>query len=517
MPPRDTLRNQSTGTLRADIGDKGADWLKLVPQDQTGRLIRYGAACSYVMIGSRYTINVAATVILARILAPSDYGLLAMATTFTVALQVFADLGLSVATIQAPTVSRETVDSCWWLNTGFGAMLCLLCVISAPVLAAFYGRHELTSIMTVLGIPFVLTGATVQPKALLERRMEFGKISFIETAALLTANLGAIIVACSGGVYWALLCQALIARIVALVLYSGFTRYYPRSFTWRGGAEVFWKFGGYIAIYNVVTYFARNIDTAVIGKVSGADAVGYYSKAHFLMTLPSFIAGSALEPVMVPAMSALRSNLPRLSQIYAKALRWVCFVSLPLTIGLASVAADSIRLVYGPKWAPVTPLFILLSVGGIFLPMQHTTGWLFISAGENRRMLIINTALFGVTASAIFVGSHWGTKGVAAAFGLATFLSTGPMLFAAHRAAGISLRLTALSVLPVFVSGLVIWPSISAAAFLGTKAFDLGWRLNLATKILAGALSYLFATKWLLPELWWEIKQKIQPFIPRRT
>lgn len=481
--------------------------------DLTGQAqgrIGVSAAWSWVMAASRYLVNMAATVILARVLAPSDYGLLAMATSFTVALQVFADLGLSAATVQNDALSGKIVDSCWWINTGFGALLGLVCVAVAPVTAAFYHRPELRAIMPALAIPFLLSGATVQPKALLERRMEFRTISLIETAALAAGAAVALGVAMGRGAYWALVSQLIATRVTALVLYFVSSRYFPSSFSWRPGVASFLRFGGYVAAFNTVFYFARNLDTIVIGKISGAASAGYYSRAHFLMTFPSFIAGSVLTPVMVPAMSALRSDLDSFARSYVQAVRWVCLIGVPLAIGIACTASDAIRLVYGEKWEPVVPLFLWLSVGGIVMPVQQSMGWLFLSAGEGRQLLLAGLGLSAFTALAVLIGARWGAQGVAEAFGVTTLATTIPLLYSAHRAADLSLHSTGRSVMPIFLAGLAIVPAVFVTGLLASKLAGLAWQIVFIVKISVGATTYLAGIKLLAPDLWLSWKSRVQ-------
>jgi PST family polysaccharide transporter len=487
--------------------------LRPVESSRTGPLIRKGAVWSLLAITGRYLANMATTVVLARLLLPADYGLLAMAGALLIIMQVFADLGLSWATVRTLELSRETLDSCWWVNTTFGFALLFLCTIAAHAVSTFYGRPELQLITIILGINFVLTGAAVQPKALLQRQLDFREIAFVELSALVIGNLCGIALALNGFGYWSLVAQSVTMRSVLLILYLLRTRYRPHAPKWRSGIRVFLQFGGYMAAFNIVIFFARNFDNVIVGKLYGAEQAGYYSRAHFLLTLPSLFGTGALASVLVPGLSALQSDLTRLANVYRSAVSWMCFVCLPLTVGLAILSSGAVRLVYGPRWAPVVPLLCWLSIGGIGMPIQQTAGWLFVSTGHTRNLLLTGFVMSGFTGCAVVLGAHWGMQGIAAAFGLATLISTVPMLYFAHRSAGIPLLATCRTVVPFLVAAIAIWPSIYLCSAILTPWRSVTWPVALLLKSVTGSIGYILTTAVLAPQLWSDLLGRVRQWL----
>src|SRR5690606_22373665 len=160
----------------------------------------------------------ASAAVLARLLSRDDYGLLGMVATLTALLLVFSDMGLSWATIQRRELTQAQVSNLFWINVGAGLVLWLACILVAPVMARFYGREELQLVTAIVGASFLIGGLSVQPFALLKRRMDFRTVARIEIAAGVVAAVTAVSCAMAGLGYWALVVQALAGQFTRGVL-----------------------------------------------------------------------------------------------------------------------------------------------------------------------------------------------------------------------------------------------------------------------------------------------------------
>jgi O-antigen/teichoic acid export membrane protein len=474
----------------AAVTKKTDTLLRRPAAEAVGSLARRGAMWTFGLIVSRHAVTLGATAILARILSPTDYGLMGMVMTLTAFFQVFSDMGLSWATVQRREITRAQVDNLFWVNAVFGALLWVACTAAGPMLNRFYGRSELAGIAAVMGAGFLLSSLTVQPTALLRRQMRLKVLCKAEMAAHLAGAAAGVALALLGFGYWALVGQSLVMQAGLLASLFWVTSYRPGLPAKGQGTLSLISFGGYVAAFYIVNYFTRTLDNILVGKVWGAEELGYYSRAYFLMMLPATLATSSLAGVMVPALSALRGNRMRFESAYRKAAAVSGFLGFPLAVGLGVTAHEVIYAVFGSRWTPVTPILVWLSVAAVSQPVYTTMWWLFMATGKGRELLQLGVATAITVSAAVLIGVRWGALGVAIAIGFTlTFVVAGPALLYAHRAAGLSFRETTRLLQPMFWASL----AMGGCAYLaGRGAAGMGctWLVVLTVKIAAGTLGY---------------------------
>lgn len=468
---------------------------------QVGALARRGAIWTAGLIVSRHAINLGSTAILARFVTPDAYGLVGMAATLTALLQTFADGGLSVATIQRKDLTQGQVHNLFWVNTLAGAALSFACLLLAPAVAAFYRRDELGLITAVMGLSFLLSGVAVQPMALLNRHMRFRQISSAEFAGTLAAPALGISLALAGFGVWALVGQALAGQLVRTFAYVIISDYRPSRPRRHQGTGALLCFGGHLMAFGFVTIFSRNLDNVLIGKYWGTEELGYYSRAYFLMMLPTMLATGALTAVMVPSLSSLQHDPERLGAAYRKAVQMLAFFACPAAVMVGVAAPEIVRIIYGDQWLPVVPMLVWLSIAGVTQPIHNTTRWLYTASGKSGRMFAWGCVAAVTLAAAFAIGVPWGGVGVAVSYAVAMALAlTAPALWLAHRAAGLRVTSTFTSVSPI----------LFAAALTGLSVWVLGrvaapWSLSplviLSAKTALGGSVYLAVIAVLEPAL----------------
>lgn len=472
--------------------------LSHVDSARVGALARKGAVWSVIQIVVRNVVSIGSTAVLARLLSPDDYGLMGMVATLTALLLVFSDMGLSWATIQRRELTRAQVSNLFWINVGAGLVLWIACILVAPVMARFYNREELQLVTVVLGASFLIGGLSVQPFALLKRRMDFRTVARIEIAAGVVAAVTAIACALAGLGYWALLIQALAGQLARAMLAIPASRIQLMPPVRRAGTRQMVRFGGVLAVSGILIYLTRNLDSVLIGKVWGTTQLGYYERAYFLMLLPSVIATGTLTNLMLPSLAALQSDRQRFGDAYCRALRLVAFAGCPMALGLALVAPEAVRLVYGEKWLPVVPILLWLSVAGVTQPIYNTNGWLFKAAGKAGLYFFVTL----VNALALALAFFWGVKGGALQVAMAYGIVMGvvlllPVMWLAHRAAGLSLSASAKILLPV-AACLIVMAAAVWVAGQGLAAAGAAWMTSLVVKVGAGVFAYTLAAAVLL-------------------
>lgn len=501
-------RNQPMMGKPPDEGSNEA--IGFVSPDEIGASARNGAVWSAAQIITRNGLSLVITAILARILLPSDYGLVGMVTTLTALLQVFADMGLSWATVRSQTLNRAQVSALFWINIAVGLLLWGAMAAAAPVLADFYDEPAITQIAMVSGISFLLSGIAVQPMALLIRQMNFRGTAIIEVVGLLVGAAVALELAFSGAGYWALVAQLpaqALVRVALSIPWSGIKIYAPRRTPGLGSMI---SFGGLMVVNGILIYLMRNLDTILVGKVWGASELGFYNRAYFLMMLPSMLAAGVLSHLMVSSLANLQDDKPRFANAYRRSLRMVAYVGMPLALGLALTAGPAVELVYGPGWEQVVTLLAWLSLAGITQPIYNTNGWLFTACGKAGLYLVITLKNAIILCTVFFLAIEHGTVALARSYGLVMGLILPlPTLWLAHKAAGIPYLPSLGALVPVAVlnaaMGVTVW-------MIGVGGAALGWNALAVfpAQVVTGGTLYIALTPLLLPDM---LRQDLAPFL----
>ena len=460
------------------------------------KLARRGLGWSFALLIGRYALSIASTAVLARLLVPSDYGLLGMVATVTALAQATSDFGLSWATVQRPSLSRNQIDALFLVNGVFGFFLTGACCLSAPYVAAFYHRPELTNIIFAASGGLFLSAVAVQPSALMRRQMKLKELSLCSLWALLISAIVAIVLARLGFGYWALVVQLVLQQAITTALSFPFSGYYPRPPQNLLNLGSLLAFGGYSAAYGIVNYFARNLDNVLVGKYWGAVALGYYTRAYFLMALPGMLVIGVFGGVVIPAMASERKDPLRMELTYIRALRLITVLGCSFAVGLAAAAPELVDLVYGPKWHAVVPILLWLAAASILQPVQNTVGWLYIVAECGRGMFIMGLVVAGSATLAFALGIHSGPIGVARAYAICNTIIAYPILVMGHRACGLNIRKSLAEIAPLLacalIMGAVVWIVGSEASAIG-----LGLRARLALKVVVGTVVYTIGLRQL--------------------
>ena len=452
-----------------------------------GLLARRGAWWSALLSVTRNALGLAATVLLSRLLVPDDYGLVGMAATMTVFLQAFADMGLSWATIQRKRLTRAEVDNLFWINAAVGILLWGVSAVCAPGLAVFFGRGELTGLAIWMGAAFAVSGLAVQPMAVLVRSMRFKAIFWVEFMAVAVGAATAAAMAVMGFGFWALVGQILASHSARLMLVLAASRYVPGPPTADRKTLSLLKFGGALAVYNMINYVSRNFDNVVIGWSCGSVSLAYYSRAYFLMSIPALLSSNTLTGVMVTSMSTLRHDPAQMAHAYRKAISAIALTGLPMAGFLFVAAPELVRMLYGPRWSPVVPPLRWLAVAAMVQVVMATSGWLYIVTGRGWTMVWVGSVTAAVLVIAFLVGIRWGIEGVAATYAVANLVLFVPLMAAGHQVASMRLSDTLRALLPGATSTLL---AMSAGLAVGVAAGPAStpWASVLAAKAAAGSL-----------------------------
>lgn len=338
--------------------------------------------------------------VLARLLTPADFGLMAMATVLTAFAALFMELGFGAALVQARTINETHRSSIFWVNTAAGVLLTGLTIGVAPLAAAFFSEPKLTALIIAISPTFLILSLGVVQRAVLTRAMRFRAIAAIEVSATWTAGLLAITAAVNGFGVWSLVVQSLTSALFATGLHWLFARWRPTLRFRYASVKELLRFSVNLLGFNVFNYWIRNIDSLLIGKFLGPALLGFYSRAYAIMMLPMGQITAVLGRVMFPTLSRIQDDPQRVKKAYLRALSAVAFVSFPLMLGLAAVSDDFVRTVYGEQWMRSAGLLRILCFVGALQSVESSVGWIFRSQGRTDVLL-----RWGIAAGSLLIGS----------------------------------------------------------------------------------------------------------------
>ncbi len=383
--------------------------------DLKGRSVR-GGAVTMASQGAKFFLGMGSTVVLARLLTPQDFGLIAMVTAVTGFVAVFKNMGLSMATVQRAEVNHGQISTLFWINVILSLGVMLVTAALAPVIAWFYGEPRLTWITLALAGAFIFGGLTVQHQALLRRNMRFGTLALIGIIGMVVGIVTAVIAAWYGAGYWALVLMQLATAITSAIAVWVVCGWRPGLPVRRSGVREMLAFGGNLTGFSFLNYFARNADNLLIGKFWGSGQLGLYSKAYGLLLLPLRQIKRPITAVTIPALSRLQNDPETYRRYYYRAISTIAFITMPLVAMLAALSHEIIPIVFGKQWTDSAIIFKLLAFAAFFQPVLGTTDWVFISLGQTKRMMY--WGLIGVPAIILsfVVGLPWGVLGVATSY-----------------------------------------------------------------------------------------------------
>lgn len=380
--------------------------------DLKGRSVR-GGLLTLTSQGTQFVIQSISTVVLARLLTPADFGLVAMVTAITGLGQAFADLGLSEATIQREKISPNQVNALFWINVAIGLTLMLVTAALAPVLAWFYREPRLKDITFVLSLTFLIGGLRVQHDALLRRQMRFVSLAMRDVASYALAVAVAITMAWQGANYWALVAFPLTLNSTAMALSWLMVRWIPGLP--RSDAKVgsLIAFGGNVAASYVIYNVNSSAANVLIGWHWGAGPLGLYSRAYNLLMLPVRQLAGPARAVALPAFSRIQSEPERFARYYLRAANLFMWFGTPI-FGFLFVAAEPVIIVaLGNKWREAAPVFQILAISALAQLLFDSTVWLLLSRGQSGRLLKLLGAISPIMVGSFLIGLPFGIKGVA--------------------------------------------------------------------------------------------------------
>lgn len=363
----------------------------------------------------RIVFQLGCTVVLARLLAPDDYGVLAMVAVLIGLGELLRDAGLSSATVQAREVSDAQQSSLFWLNLAIAAAMAVIAWLAAPWLARFYGEPRVVLVCQALAATFLINGAAAQYRTRLNRAMAFGQMAQVDIVAQVLAGALAITMALQGDGLWALVAQQLAHALIALLLMVWFTGWWPSWPQRNTTIRPFLRYGWGLLGTQLVNFGARSMDAILIGHRFGGEALGLYNRAFQLLMVPFTQLSAPSTAVALPLLSRIDDRGTYLDVLVRAQNVFMHAMALPLAL-LMCWADPLIVCVLGERWAGTLPIFRILAVGCLFQVAGYACYWVFLSRGLTQRHFGMSLVTRPVMIGLMVAGAYWGVLGVAVGY-----------------------------------------------------------------------------------------------------
>jgi PST family polysaccharide transporter len=379
--------------------------------------------------GVEFVLRLVSIAVLARLLVPEYFGLVAMVTAITTIAEQFKDLGLSLATVQRRFIDHHLVSTLFWINVSAGIGITLIiCALAVPI-AHFYNEPRLVPVCIVLSTSFLFGGATIQHQALLRRKMYFGRLASVHIASSICSVLVAIALALYGAGYWALVVREMSRAVFVFVGTWICMPWIPGRPSTHEKVRSMLAFGGDIAVFNLIYHFTSNLDQIVVGKIFGAMPLGLYRQGVSLALGPITQLTFPISTVAESALSQLQDAKVRYRAYFQRFVTILAALSMPIAAFVAVFAQDIVLVVLGERWAAATPFLRILAIAAIARPAAGAVGFVMITTGRSRRYLYWGMWRAALLVAFISVGAEWGPEGIAWSQVATTYVPMIPFLY----------------------------------------------------------------------------------------
>ena len=407
------------------------------------------AIFSMLSQGTKLVLLFGSQIVLARLLSPSEFGIVAMVTPLLSFLAIFNDLGLSQATIQRPVLSHRESSMMFWINLALGTGIAAIVVLIAPWTGSLYHEPRLRLVMIALSGVVIINSLASQPCALMCRHMRATQLAIIDIAPVIVNVCVTAAAALSGAGYWALVIgQAAHATVAACLawLLSDFRPSWPRR------EPAVWdmlKFGADITGYNVVSFLATNLNNIFVGALFGSLQVGLFDRGYKLVVMTSYQVLVPVSRIAESVLAKIPNDDARYARAFSQVLRALMVVILPGLLCLATMPEIAVSLLYGDAWKGAGPAVRWFAVGTLLAPIGSAASWLMVSQGRTKVMLKAGLAKSLLSVLSLVVGLPWGPLGVAVSFAVFAIPAQGIMVLSATRKGPVTLGDFTAAVVPI--------------------------------------------------------------------
>ena len=391
------------------------------------RRAAWGALASVIAQVIRFATRLSSQVVLARLLLPSDYGLIAMVAPIFGLFQLLADLGIGQAIVQSKTISYAQLNSLFWLTTFANSCIACLLILIAPLIAFIFKQHELLQIVILLGSVIPVAGLAVIPNAILNRRLQFVKLSIVDTSAPIFGLLVGVLAAKYGLGLYSLIASAGCESLCYVIMLFIASRWMPGRPGYDSAASPLLLVGGHLTGYNLAQFLTTTVDNIAVALTNGPAALGLYDKSYRVVSQPISQLLSPVHQIAIPLLSRqFAQDYAEYSRTFLGILKFIMLLLTPALIALLTLSFPIVTVVLGARWREASPIISWFCLGALASCIYTSTSWLFISQGRSKEQLYYGTATSIISMTGFMAGLPWGPIGVSAGAGISFFFISTP-------------------------------------------------------------------------------------------
>lgn len=393
--------------------------------------VRHGLLWSSAGTGLRYLAQLAISVVISRILSPTDYGLVAMVAAVQAMFIPISAIDVGSAIVRQESLSQRWLSTAFWLSIALGLSVLIVLCLAAPLIAAFYGHEELTTLTRATSLGFALTACGTVPYALLRREMRFKVIARSDVMGVAAGGALGIALALRGYGVWALIAQGLLGGAVPPIANWVASRFRPTLELDRAMARDLFRFGALMSGSDFVIMTGASAANALIGRTLGANDLGLYMRALNLVQLVVQTVTTIAQALLLPALAFVRQEPARFRSVCLRATGLAALVFSPALAAFVAVPDVVLMLLYGPKWSDAAAVLRVIALP--YLAFGTTSAFTAIFPALSRVDLLFRwQALSGALLFAgAAIGSYVGTLEAVAYGQLALLLVIGPRIASA--------------------------------------------------------------------------------------
>ena len=460
----------------------------------------------------RIILQLISLTVLTRLLEPSQYGLMAMATVVSNFALIIRDLGTGAAIIQKKEIDNSFKSTVFWLNVITGFLISILIILLSPLIASVLKQHELVGILTLLSISFPIASLGIIHKSLLERASSFRKIAFIEIISSSFALVIALILAHNNAGVYSLIFQSLISISLSTIFFCILSPWRPKFIFKVDVLKSLTNFSGSLIIFNLVNYFSRNADALIIGRFFSSSVLGAYSLGYRIMLFPIANLTAVVSKSLYPIMSKNQEDRKEIKRIYLKSILFITSLTAPLMSGLMALREPLITIVFGNEWRLVSEILFWLAPSGFIQSIVSSSGSVFMSIGNTNLLMRLGFLGAFLYLTSFIIGAQYDIIFFVKLYFIVNIINIFPVMYYLIR----SIEGTILEILrmiaPPILSSIFMIFIISLIKYFNIISIEygiLGQINSLILYIILGFFSYIFIYRILFLsylKLWVPIK-----------
>jgi O-antigen/teichoic acid export membrane protein len=370
-----------------------------------------------VSAGFKLVFQLAQVVVLARLLAPADFGLMAVVAAIMAFVQIFADMGVSNAIIHFQEIDERQLSTLYWLNVGASVAVAGVVTALSPAVAWFYEQRQLVPLLALASASLVVAALGQQIRVVGQKRLAFAALAAADLPAYAAGFCVSVITALEGaGVYSLIFGTAATAVTATILLWIVAARgWRPRLALELRGISRFLRFGAYVIGNNVVAAAAAQVDIFIGGRLLGATTIGVYSVPKNWSQRVALAVNPIVTLVGTPVMARAQGDPGLLRNVYLQTVRMVASVNFPIYVAIGLFAPEIVGVMLGPKWADAAILLRIFAAWGLLRSVANPLGSLLTAVGKVDLSFKWNLVWLVVTASAVWIGCSFGALGMTVA------------------------------------------------------------------------------------------------------